>query len=129
MFLQLSEREEYLGKQLVDIAYRMHKDLGPGLLESIYIKCFCHELAIRNIKFQKQKSIAIEYQGLRIENGLFIDLLIEDLIVIELKAQELYHPVWEAQVLSYLKFSEKRLGFLINFRVPLIKNGIKRYVI
>jgi len=129
MFAKLSEKEEYLAKQIVDIAFNIHKELGPGLLESVYAKCFYYELFNRNINYENQKQVPIIYQSLVIDEGLRLDLLIEDVIIIELKAQENYHPVWEAQLLSYLKLTSKRLGFLINFHVPLIKDGIKRLIL
>ena len=121
MYAKLSEQEEYLAKQIVDIAFKIHKTLGPGLLESVYLKCFCYELFIRNINYQQQQQVPIIYESITIDEGLRLDLLIEDLNIIELKAQENYHPVWEAQILSYLKLTDKRLRFLINFHVPLIK--------
>lgn len=129
MFAKLSEHEEYLAKQIVDIAFKIRKELGPGLLESVYAKCFYYELFNRNINYEKQKEVPIIYQSLVIDEGLRLDLLIEDVIIIELKAQENYHPVWEAQLLSYLKLTGKRLGFLINFHVPLMKDGIKRMIL
>ena len=128
MYAKLSEREEYLAKQIVDIAFKIHKELGPGLLESVYAKCFYYELFNRNIHYKKQDDVPIIYQSLIIDEGLRLDLLVEDLIIIEFKAQENYHPVWEAQLLSYLKLTGKRLGFLINFHVPLMKDGIKRLI-
>ena len=128
MYKKLSEREEYLASQIVDIAIRIHKELGPGLLESVYAKCFYYELTQRNIQFIKQKEVPIIYQSLQIDDGLRLDLLVEDLIIVEFKAQENYHPVWEAQLLSYLKLTNKRLGFLLNFHVPLMKDGIKRII-
>ena len=129
MYATLSEKEEYLAKQIVDIAIKIHKELGPGLLESVYAKCFYYELFNRKITFEKQKDVPIVYQTLIIDEGLRLDLLVEDLIIVEFKAQENYHPVWEAQILSYLKLTGKRLGFLINFHVPLMKDGIKRIIL
>jgi GxxExxY protein len=129
MFTKLSDKEEYLAKQIVDIAFRIHKELGPGLLESVYAKCFYYELFNRNINYEKQKEVPVIYQSLIIDEGLRLDLLIDDSIIVELKAQENYHPVWEAQLLSYLKLTGKRLGFLVNFHVPLIKDGIKRIML
>jgi GxxExxY protein len=129
MYAKLSEQEEYLAKQIVDIAFKIHKTLGPGLLESVYSKCFCYELFIRNINYQQQQQVPIIYESIIIDEGLRLGLLVEDLIIIELKAQKNYHPVWEAQILSYLKLTDKRLGFLINFHVPLIKDGIKRIIL
>jgi GxxExxY protein len=126
---KLSEREEFLASQIVDIAIKIHKKLGPGLLESVYEKCFEYELSQRGISYQRQKDVAIIYENLKVEDGLRLDLLVDDLVIIELKAQENYHPVWEAQLLSYLKLTNKRLGLLINFHVPLMKNGIKRLIL
>ncbi len=129
MFKQLTQKEEWLAKQIIDIAFLIHKELGPGLLERIYVQCFCYELSKREIAFQRQKGIPVNFKDLKIENGLFIDLIVDDLIIVEFKAQDLYHPVWMAQILSYLRFSQKRLGFIINFHVPIIKEGIKRYIL
>jgi GxxExxY protein len=125
----LSIHTEALAKEIVDIAFKIHKELGPGLLESVYEKCFCYELEQMDIDFKCQQSVPIKYGDLVIEEGLRLDILVNDEIVIELKAQENYHAVWEAQLLTYLKLSKKRLGFLINFHVPLIKNGIKRMIL
>ena len=129
MYKKVSEREEYLARQIVDIAIKIHKELGPGLLESVYAKCFYYELIKRDISFIKQKEVPIIYKTLQIDDGLRLDLLVDDLIIVEFKAQENYHPVWEAQLLSYLKLANKRLGFLINFHVPLMKDGIKRIIL
>jgi GxxExxY protein len=121
--------QEQIGKQIVDIAFQLHKALGPGLLEGVYEKCFCYELTKRKIQFITQKKVPIIYDNIEFEEGLRLDLLVEDLVIVELKAQENYHPVWEAQLLSYLKLTNKQLGYLINFTVPLIKDGIKRMVL
>ena len=129
MYLKLSEREEHIAKQIVDIAINIHKELGPGLLESVYAKCFYFELTNRNIPYIKQQEVPIIYQTLHIDDGLRLDLLIDDLVIVEFKAQENYHPVWEAQLLSYLKLIKKRLGSLINSHVPLLKDGIKRIIL
>lgn len=125
----LSVITEAYAKEIVDIAYNINKELGPGLLESVYEKCFCFELEQREIEFVRQQPVTIFYNDLKVEEGLRLDLLVNDEIIIELKAQEAHHPVWEAQLLSYLKLTGKRLGFLINFHVPLIKNGIKRIIL
>ena len=129
MSFDLSLRTEALAKEIVDIAFKVHKELGPGLLETVYEKCFCYELEQREIEFVRQQPVQIIYGTLLIEEGLRVDILVNDEIIIELKAQENFHPVWEAQLLSYLKLSQKHLGFLINFHVPLIKNGIKRMIL
>jgi GxxExxY protein len=129
MLNHLSRQTELIATEIVDIAYKIHKELGPGLLESVYEKCFCYELEQREIGFARQQSVEIIYNDLILGDGLRIDILVNNEIIIELKAQENFHPVWEAQLLSYLKLSKKRLGFLTNFHVPLIKNGIKRIVL
>jgi GxxExxY protein len=128
-FNPLTEREQWLADQVIDIAFTIHKTLGPGLLESVYERCFCHELESRNISYTKQQSVEIIYNDLVIADGLRIDILIGDLIILELKAQEESHPVWQAQLLSYLKLTNKRLGYILNFHVPLMKNGIKRMIL
>jgi GxxExxY protein len=129
MNTNLKAHREWLGKQIVDIAYNLHVTLGPGLLESVYETCFCYELTKRGISFLKQKKVPIIYDSIEFKEGLKLDILVDDLVIIELKAQENYHPVWEAQLLSYLRLSDKKLGYIINFTVPLIQNGIKRMVL
>jgi len=125
----LTEREKWLASQIVDSAITIHKFLGPGLLESVYEKCFCYELTKRKIPFVKQKCTELIYDNVIIDEGLRIDIMVDDLIVIELKAQEAYHPVWEAQLLSYLRLTNKRLGYILNFHVPLMKEGLKRMIL
>lgn len=127
-FAPLSDEEERIGKIALDAAYAVHTALGPGLLESVYEACFCHELRKRGLSFQRQVSVPILYDGVRFNEGLRLDVLIEDLVVCELKAAEMYNPVFLAQVLTQLKLTGKRLGYLINFNVPTIKNGIKRVI-
>ena len=129
MHQSLSEREEFIAKQIVDIAINIHKQLGPGLLESVYAKCFYFELSKRNILFEKEKQVPIIYNDLKIDDGLRLDCLVDGLVIIEFKAQENYHSVWEAQIMSYLKLTKKRIGFLLNFHVPLMKDGIRRIII
>jgi GxxExxY protein len=125
----LTDREKWLASQIVEIAITIHRFLGPGLLESVYEKCFCYELAKRNIPFIKQKWAELVYDNMIIDEGLRIDILVDDLIVIEVKAQEIYHPVWEAQLLTYLKLTHKRLGYILNFHVPLMKDGLKGMIL
>lgn len=124
-----SPKEESIAKKIVDAAYTVHKTLGPGLLEKVYEICFCHELSKRGLKYQRQVDIPIVYDGITFDEGLRLDVLVEELIICELKAVDEINPVWEAQILSHLKLTDKRLGFLINFNVRLIKNGIKRFII
>jgi GxxExxY protein len=124
-----TNHQEKLGKEIVDIAYQLHKNLGPGLLESVYEKCFCYELEKRNISFVSQKRVPVIYDGVEFEEALRLDILVDNLVIVELKAQDNFHPVWTSQLLSYLRLTDKNLGFLINFNVPLIKEGIKRIIL
>jgi GxxExxY protein len=128
-FEKTSEREEVVAAQIVDAAYTVHKALGPGLLEKIYEVCFCHELTKRDLSYQRQVDIPVEYDGITFDEGLRLDVIVEELIICEIKAVDKMNPVWEAQLLSYLKLTGKRIGFLINFNVPLIKNGVKRIIL
>ena len=125
----LSKKEESIAKKVVDSAYTVHKILGPGLLEKVYEVCFCHKLSKRKLKYQRQVDIPVVYDETIFDEGLRLDVLVEDLIICELKAVENMNPVWEAQILSHLKLTGKRLGFLINFNVSLVKNGIKRIIL
>lgn len=129
MFEKLTEKEEALGKEIVNCTFKVHKLLGPGLLEKVYEVCFCHELFKKGIECKRQISIPIIYDGITFDEGLRLDVLVEDLIICELKAQEQLNAVWEAQILSHLKLTNLRLGYLINFNVPLIKNGINRFIV
>ena len=128
-FRPLSDREEYIARQIVDAAYSVHQKLGPGLLEKVYEVCFCHELAKRGLQYQRQVDIPIVFDGIVFEEGLRLDVLVEDLVICELKAKDEVNPVLKAQVLSHLRLLDKRLGFLINFNVVLIKDGINRLIL
>ena len=128
-FEPLSEREESIAKEIVAAAYTVHKKLGPGLLERVYEVCFCHELTKRGVEYRRQVDLPIVYDGIAFDEGLRLDVFVEELIICELKAVDEMNPVWEAQVLSHLKLTGKRLGFLVNFSVPLIKKGIKRIIL
>lgn len=123
----LTEREEALCQEIVDCAYAVHKELGPGLLEKIYEACFCHELGKRGLPYERQKALPIMYDGFVLDEGLRIDLYVNESIICELKAVEVVNPIWQAQVLSHLKLTNDHVGFVINFNVTLIKNGIRRY--
>jgi GxxExxY protein len=128
-YAPLSPEMERLAKLIVDAAFAVHKNLGPGLLEGIYKPCFCHEIGKRGAAFERQVVMPLVYDGIRFDEGLRIDVLVEKNIVCELKAIEMIKPVHEAQVLTYLKLTNNRLGFLINFNVPLIKYGIRRIIL
>ena len=128
MFKELTQEEEKIGSAVVNAAYVVHKELGPGLLEKVYEVCFCHVLKQKGFSIKRQVDIPIVFEGLVFDEGLRLDVVVNDLVICELKALENVNPVWEAQLLSHLKLTGKRLGNLINFNVPLIKNGIKRMV-
>jgi len=112
---------------VVDAAFRVHSALGPGLLESIYESCLAHEFTKRGMPFRRQATLPIVYDGVSFESGLRLDFLVADAVVVEVKAVEKMLPVFEAQILSYLKLAGCRLGYLINFNVPLIREGVRRY--
>jgi len=128
-FEKVSDKEEMLATEIVDTAYTVHKALGPGLLEKVYEVCFCHELTKKGLSYQRQVEIPIEYDGITFDEGLRLDVMVEGLIICEIKAVDKMNPVWNAQLLSYLKLTGKRIGFLINFNVPIVKNGIKRIIL
>ena len=123
-----SNFEEEIGKAVVHAAFSIHKALGPGLLERVYEVCMEHELKKAGFEVKRQVNIPICYDGIWFDEGLRLDLLINDFVIVELKAVNVVNPVWEAQIISHLKLSRLSLGYLINFNVPLIKNGIKRFV-
>jgi GxxExxY protein len=125
----LSGEEERIGRAIINTAYQVHKTLGPGLLERVYEVCFCHVLTEAGFSIQRQLDIPIVYDQMIFEEGLRLDVLVNDLVVCELKAMDQVNPVWQAQLLSHLKLTGKRLGYLINFNVPLIKDDIKRMVL
>jgi GxxExxY protein len=126
--VKLSDEEERIAKGIVDAAYTVHKNLGPGLLEKVYEVCFCHELTKRGLAHQRQLDLPIVYDDIEFDEGLRLDVLVEDLVICELKAVDQVNLVWEAQILSHLKLTKRRLGFLINFNVVLIKDGIRRFI-
>lgn len=122
------EQYEYLANQVFQSALEVHKNLGPGLLESVYEYALVKELQLRSIEVLYQVKVPLFYKGNDAGKEFFIDILVENEIVIEVKSVDALHPVHQAQLLSYLKLSDKRLGFLVNFNVALIKDGFKRMV-
>lgn len=120
---------EKFSRPILDSAYKVHTRLGPGLLENVYEICMAHELKKKNIKCERQVPLPVVYDDLKIEGEFRIDLLVENRIIVEMKAIESLLPVHEAQLLTYLKLAVLRLGFLINFNVPSLKKGIKRKVL
>ena len=126
VFEALPAETEHLAKQAVDAAIKVHRALGPRLLESVYEICLAHELRKRGLPVETQIPIPILYDGIRLEAGLRIDLLVARQLIIEIKAVEQMNRLFKAQVLTYLKLTGLRLALLINFNVPLIKDGIER---
>jgi GxxExxY protein len=118
-----------LTKEIIGAAIEVHCHLGPGLLESAYEICLCHELADRGLAFRRQVDVPVRYKGVALDCGYKIDILVEDKVILELKALEAILPVHEAQLLTYLKLSGKRVGFLMNFHVPRMSLGILRKVL
>ncbi len=119
---------EKFAKEIVDSSIQVHKEMGPGLLESVYQQCLLKELQLRSIIVSEQVPIPLVYKGYKLSKEYVIDILVEGEIILELKAVEIILPVHEAQLISYLKLADKRMGFLLNFNVPLMKNGLKRFV-
>ena len=128
-FYKPTKEEEFIGASIVNAAFKIHVALGPGLLEKIYESCMCHELRKAGFKVERQFYVPISYDGLEFDEGLRIDLLVDDKIPAEIKSVETVNPVWSQQLLSQLKLSGHRLGYLINFNVPLIKDGIRRIIV
>lgn len=123
----LNEREEWLCKEIVDCTFKVHKQLGPGLLEKIYERCLCYELEKKGIQYKRQVTLPILYDGLEFDEGLRLDVLVDEKIICEIKPVNDVNPIWQAQILSQLKMTGCRVGFVINFNVALIKDGIRRY--
>lgn len=124
----MAKEIEWVAKNIVDSAIKVHRTLGPGLLESAYQQCLAHELRKRGFLVECEVVLPINYEGLRIDSGYRIDILVEKDVIIENKSVEKLLPIHMAQLLTYLKMNECRLGFLLNWNVPLMKNGIKRVV-
>ncbi len=118
-----------VSKGVIGAAIEVHKTLGPGLLESIYEECLCHELDLRKIQFARQYEIPVTYKGVNLECGYRMDLLVADKVIVELKSVEKLMPIHDAQLLSYLKLTSRTVGLLINFNVPFLKQGIRRKVL
>ena len=126
---EISESLNRVSGQIIDAAFAVHSALGPGLLEHVYEACLEHELTKRGLRVARQLELPVIYDGLRLEVGFRIDMLVEGSVVVELKAVEIILPVHTAQMLTYLRLSGHRLGLLINFNVPAIKQGIHRLVL
>lgn len=120
---------EDLTQEIIGAAIEVHKQLGPGLLESAYEECLCHEFNLRGISFKRQVALPVEYKGLKLDCGYKLDVVVEDGVILELKSIEAILPIHEAQLLTYLKITGKRVGFIINFNVGILTRGIKRKVL
>ena len=115
-------------KIIVNSAFKVHKELGPGLLEKVYEACLVYEITKAGLEVKRQVEVPIIYDGVTLKEYLRLDIIVENSIIIEVKAVDIINPVWNAQIISHLKLTNNELGFLINFNVPLIKNGIKRFI-
>ncbi len=118
-----------LSYRIIGCALEVHRVLGPGLLESAYERCLAHELSLAGLTYELQRPQPVHYKGVQLDCGYRLDVVVEDEIIIELKAVDEFQPIHEAQLLSYLKLSGKRIGLLINFNVEMLKEGIRRYVL
>jgi GxxExxY protein len=121
--------EEHTTEAIIGAAIEVHRELGPGLLEAAYEECFCHELHLRSLNFQRQVELPVVYKGLTLNCGYRLDVMVENAVVVELKAIEQILPIHQAQLLTYLKLTGKKVGLLINFNVAVLKNGIVRRVL
>jgi GxxExxY protein len=120
--------ENEISQAVVAATIEVHRILGPGLLESVYEEALCHEMELRAVSFKRQLPVPIRYKGVSLATDLRLDLLVEDKVIVEIKAVEETKPIHKVQVLTYLRLSDKRLGLLINFHVPVVKEGISRIV-
>ena len=129
IYLPIPPETERMGKLLLDAAYKVHTVLGPGLLESVYQIAIKHVLQSGGVLVETEVKLPIMFEGVKLESALRIDTIVEKCVIAELKSVEKMHPVYEAQLITYLRLSKIRLGFLINFNVPHLKDGIKRIVV
>ena len=123
-----NEKIEQIAKIIINSAFKVHKELGPGLLEKVYEACLVYEITKAGFEVKRQVEVPIIYDGVTLKEYLKLDIIVENSIIIEVKAVDIVNPVWNAQIISHLKLTNNELGFLINFNVPLIKNGIKRFI-
>lgn len=127
-YTAIAEEDESIARKVLDAAFRVHSNLGPGLLESVYEHCLCRELEKARTPYARQSVLPIVYDSEIVDAGLRLDLLVGNRVVVELKAVEQLQPIHEAQLFTYLKLADRRLGLLLNFNVKLFKDGIKRVV-
>lgn len=129
IFEPIAPQVEKVGKAILDAAFKVHTVLGPGLLESVYETTMAYEVRKSGLVVATQVSLPIIYDGQKLESGFRLDMLVEKCVIVELKSVEIMNPVYEAQIMTYLRLSGVRLGFLINFNVKHLKEGIKRFVV
>ena len=115
-----------LTEAIIGAAIEVHRPLGPGLLESAYEECLCHEFALSGLRFERQRALPVAYKGVLLDCGYRVDVVVEDNVIVELKTVERLLPIHDAQLLTYLKLMDRRVGLLVNFNVPVLKQGIKR---
>jgi len=121
--------ENEISNKIIQAAIEVHRHLGPGLLESAYEECLCYELSKMGLSYKRQQSLPVEYKGIKLDCGYRLDLVVEEKVIVEVKSVEKLLPVHQAQLLTYLRLSELKLGLLINFNSALLKDGIKRMVL
>jgi GxxExxY protein len=129
VFAPVSPEVERVGKAVLNAAFKVHTALGPGLLESVYETCTAYELTQSGLRALTQVTLPVTYQGIKMDAGLRPDLVVDERVIVELKSVDTMHPIFEAQLITYLKLTGIRLGFLINFNVVHLKDGIKRIVV
>jgi GxxExxY protein len=122
-------RYEELTEKIIGAAIEVHRALGPGLLESAYEECLCHELNLRGLRFLRQVSVPVKYKGINLDCGYQLDIIVEDIVILELKSIDRIASIHEAQLLTYMKLLTKPVGFIINFNVPVLRSGIVRKVL
>src|SRR4029077_1837851 len=122
-------RYEDLTREIIGAAIEVHKAVGPGLLEGVYEECLCHELKLRSLSFERQLIVPVTYKGVTLDCGYRLDVLVESIVILELKSVDRIHPIFEAQLLTYMRLLEKPVGLLINFNVPILRAGIVRKVL
>ena len=122
-------RNDGLDKKIIGAAIEVHRALGPGLLESAYEQCLCHELELKGLLFDSQRELPVEYKGKNLDCGYRLDIVVDDSIILELKAVETIEPIHKAQLLTYMKLAGISIGLLINFNVRYLRSGIKRMVL
>ena len=129
IYAPVPQNVEKVGKSVLDAAYKVHTALGPGLLESVYETCTAFELTESGLRVMVQAGLPVTYRGIKMDAGLRPDMIVEECVIVEFKSVETMHPIYNAQLITYLKLTGIRLGFLINFNVVHLKDGIKRIVV